>query len=252
MFNYIVSGILQGVFEWLPISSEGIVALFNKYSSSAVNPLDLALFLHLGTLLAVLIYFRKDFRKILLLKDKKLFSFLFFSTLISLLVAFPLYQFASSIALGGWLLFLTGLGLLITAFLQKSEKIKNKSKLPFLSNKLAFLAGFLQGLAVLPGVSRSGSTIFALSLSENKAPKDILKLSYLMSAPIVMASSLYLILKGGITFNFNVILALFFAFIIGLLSLKVLLKVVEKVNFFKFALFFGLLCILAGFIEFLV
>ncbi|MDP2951565.1 MAG: hypothetical protein Q8N55_04230, partial [bacterium] len=60
------------------------------------------------------------------------------------------------------------------------------------------------------------------------------------------------ILKGGITFNFNIIIALLFAFIIGFLSLKVLFKVVEKVNFFKFALVFGLLCILAGFVEFFV
>ncbi|MDP2950851.1 MAG: undecaprenyl-diphosphate phosphatase, partial [bacterium] len=206
MFNYIVSGVLQGIFEWLPISSEGIVALFNKYFSSVANPLDLALFLHLGTFLAVLIYFRRDFRKILLLKDKKLFSFLFFSTFISLLVAFPLYQFASSIALGGWLLFLTGFGLLLTAFLHKAKK----RALSLKGNKLALLVGFLQGLSVIPGVSRSGVTIFGLSFGERE-PREVLRLSYLMSAPIVMASSLYLILKGGITFNFNIIIALLFA-----------------------------------------
>ncbi|MBM4177595.1 undecaprenyl-diphosphate phosphatase, partial [Candidatus Gribaldobacteria bacterium] len=173
-------------------------------------------------------------------------------TAVSLLVAFPLYQIASKVILGGWLLFLTGFGLLLTAFLQKSKKIKEKSSFLFLSNKLALLAGFLQGFAVLPGVSRSGTTIFALSLSENKSPKDILKLSYLMSAPLVLASSFYLLLKGNLVFDFSSILALFFSFLVGLIFLKILLKLVEKINFFWFALLFACLCFLAGLIEFLL
>ncbi|MCG2690371.1 undecaprenyl-diphosphate phosphatase [Candidatus Parcubacteria bacterium] len=247
MFNFIISGILQGIFEWLPVSSEGIVALFNKYFSAGFNPLDLALFLHLGTLLAVLVYFRKDFWRILLLKDKKLFRFLLIATTISLIIAFPLYKIASSVALGGWLLFLTGFGLLATAFLHKTKK----QNLSLQGNKLAFLVGFLQGLSVIPGVSRSGATIFGLSFGERE-PREVLRLSYLMSAPVVAASSLFLLLKGDFTFNFDVGLALFFAFIVGFLSLKILLKVVEKVNFFKFALIFGLLCLVAGFVEFLI
>ena len=249
MFNFIISGVLQGIFEWLPISSEGVVALFNKYFSAGFNPLDLALFLHLGTLLAVLVYFRKDFWRILLLKDKKLFRFLLIATTISLIVAFPLYKIASKIALGGWLLFLTGFGLLATAFLQKKQ---GQAKIVLKDAKLTFLAGFLQGLAVLPGVSRSGSTIFALSLGENKTPKDILKLSYLMSAPVVLASSLFLIFKGDFVLSWGVLGAILFAFIVGFLSLKVLLKLVEKINFFCFALFFALLCFLAGLGEFIL
>jgi len=104
----------------------------------------------------------------------------------------------------------------------------------------------------LPGVSRSGSTIFALSLGENKTPKDILKLSYLMSAPVVLASSLFLIFKGDFVLSWGVLGAILFAFIVGFLSLKVLLKLVEKINFFWFALFFALLCFLAGLGEFIL
>ena len=62
MLDYIVLGILQGIFEWLPISSEGIVALLSQFLQKG-NPVDVALFLHLGTLLVVLIYrkFRQEF-----------------------------------------------------------------------------------------------------------------------------------------------------------------------------------------------
>lgn len=246
---FIISGILQGIFEWLPVSSEGILTLFNNYVLKEASPLDLALFLHLGTLLAVLFYFRKDFKDILLLKDKKLFWFLFLSTSVSLLIAFPLYKLASQVILGGWVLLLTGFGLLLTAWLQK---IKAKSSLPFLSNKLALLAGFLQGFSVMPGVSRSGTTIFALSLGEKKDPQSILKLSYLMSAPIVLSSTLFLLLKGKVVFDIQVLLSLALAFIFGLLFLKILLKLAARINFFKFALFFALLCFLASLIEFLI
>jgi len=70
MWEYILAGILQGIFEWLPISSEGIVALFTNFSLPEFNSIDFALFLHLGTLLAVVIYFWKDIRDLILLKDK--------------------------------------------------------------------------------------------------------------------------------------------------------------------------------------
>jgi len=73
--NYFILGLLQGVFEWIPISSEGVVALAAKYLGAAQNPVDLALFLHAGTLLAALIYYRRDWMRILTLKDRPLIRF---------------------------------------------------------------------------------------------------------------------------------------------------------------------------------
>lgn len=245
MFNYILLGIIQGVFEWLPISSEGISSLFSHFFIKGFNPVDLALFLHLGTLLAVIIYFRKDWWEIITFKNKKLLRFLFIATVISLLISYPIYKMIKNAVLGGSLLLVVGLGLLITAFFHK-KNLKIKIKL----DHLALLTGFLQGLAVIPGLSRSGATIFSLSLNEEN-PEKILKVSYLMSGPIVLASSFYLFLE-----NPNLASqswpALIASFIFGMISLKILINWSKKINFFKFALFFSLICFLGAILSFIL
>jgi undecaprenyl-diphosphatase len=243
MFIYILLGILQGLLEWIPISSEGVVALVSQIFSSGFNPVNIALFLHLGTLFAVLIYFRKDWIKVLTLKDKRLLRFLIISGIFSLIVGYPVYIAIKNIAIGNSLLLLTGLGLLLTAYFHKANKALEIS-----SDKLAILTGSLQGLAVIPGLSRSGSTIFGLSLNKSN-PSEVLRISYMMSFPAILSSSIFLsvnnpqlILSGWIS--------LIFSFLVGLLSLHFLLKLVSKINFFKFALIFAFLCIIGSLIGF--
>ena len=246
MLAYLFLGILQGVFEWLPVSSEGIVALASQFLEIRVNPVDLALFLHLGTLGAVLVYFKKDWQKMISLKDKKLLRFLVISSLISLIISYPIYQLVRNTILGASLLLIMGFALLGTAFLNKKKK-----KLNLISfEKLALVAGFFQGLAVIPGFSRSASTIFVLSLGELK-PVEILKTSYMMSVPIVLASSTYLFLKNPV-----LILeswpALMTSFLTGFLSLNFLINLAKKLDFFKFALFFSLACFLGVVVKLMV
>jgi len=237
----IILGILQGIFEWLPVSSEGIVALAG-YLFNIDNPIDTALFLHLGTLLAVLVYFRKDWLEIVTLKNKKLLRFLIITTIVSLIVAYPLYKLIKNIAIGNTLLLITGFALLITAYFQKRRLSIN-------SNNLAFITGLLQGLAVIPGLSRSGSTVFGLSMGKI-SPLEILKTSYIISGPVVLASSIYIALNEPIIINTWP--ALISSFITGLISLYILLNIAKRINFFKFILAFGLICILGGIIGFLL
>jgi len=75
IWKYILVSILQGVVEWLPISSEGVSTLTAQFLN-LTNPLDLALFLHLGTAGAAFLFFWKDWKKVLILRDKKLLKFL--------------------------------------------------------------------------------------------------------------------------------------------------------------------------------
>lgn len=241
MIKYIILGTLQGIFEWIPISSEGIVALISQFLLINENPIQTALFLHLGTLLAVIIYFRKEWRDVLFLKHSKLTRFLIVSTLVSLIVGYPLYKMVRDIAIGKGLLLTMGFALLFTAFFQK---LRRNLKIGF--DELAVLTGFLQGLAVIPGLSRSGATIFGLSLG-GLSPKETLKISYMMSAPVILASNVYLfwenrplLVKGGISFIFS--------FLIGILTLNFLIKISQKINFFKFALIFSSLCFLGALI----
>lgn len=242
MLDYTILGIIQGIFEWLPISSEGVVALVSQFFGQGLKPIDIALFLHLGTLLAVLIYFRDDWRKVILFQDLPLLRFLVIATVISLIIGFPLYQLLRDSSVGGGLLLIMGFGLLLTAYFHKKRQFFNLSL-----EKLAVLAGALQGLSVIPGLSRSGSTIFSLSLG-NLKPVEILKFSYMMSLPVVLASSIYLFLDnpGFILESWPALIA---SFIVGLLSLRFLITLSLRINFFNFALVFAILCFLGAGVQ---
>lgn len=247
MFQYIILGVLQGIFEWLPISSEGVVSLVSNIFKIGVNAVDLSLFLHIGTLMAVIIYFWHDFIDLLMIKDKKFFKFFILVTIISLAVGFPVYKFARELNIGNGLLILMGFALIATAFFQKQGRKFNLS-----DSQLALIVGLLQGFSAIPGLSRSGSTIFGLSLKEND-PEKVLKTSFIISAPVVFASSAYLILFGDkVLFSSGAFVAIFFSFLVGLMSLKLLLGWAKKINFFWFALIFGLLCLAGGILAFLV
>lgn len=240
MIEYIILGILQGVLEWIPVSSEGIVVLFSNYFIKDLNAIDVSIFLHMGTFLAVMIYFYKDWIEILSFKKIELFKFIFIVTAISGALGFLLYNVSKEIVMGGGLLFLMGLGLLLTSYFQKK-------KIDFNINKKfsPWIVGLLQGFSAIPGVSRSGSTIFGLSLFE-KDTVQILKVSYLLSAPLVFCSSAYLYLKDPAIVNNESLLALLFSFIFGVITLRFLLKLVQKINFSSFTFIFGILCILSG------
>lgn len=253
MWIYSLLGIIQGIFEWIPISSEGIVALVSQalidgstsLTTGKVNPIDIALFLHLGTLFAVMVYFRKDWKEVLMLRNLKLLKFLTISTVISLAVGYPLYMAARTMVFGSSLLLVMGFGLLLTAYFHRKRSFYGVG-----FNKLAVISGFLQGLAVIPGLSRSGSTIFGLSLGELH-PSKILKISYMMSAPVVLASSIYLFLTQP-ALIIEGWASLITSFVVGILFLHFLIRIAGKINFFKFALFFSILCFLGAIVGFII
>ncbi|KPJ72565.1 hypothetical protein AMJ48_03155 [Parcubacteria bacterium DG_74_1] len=245
MSEYILLGIIQGIFEWIPISSEGVVALASQFLVEDFRPVDVSLFLHLGTLFAVLIYFRKDWQEILMFKNLKLLKFLLIATLVSLIIGYPLYKMIENVVVGSALLMVMGFGLLITAYFSKTKRTFEIS-----SKKLAIVTGFLQGLSVIPGLSRSGATIFGLSLGKTD-PQEVLKISYLMSAPTVFVSSIYLFLKEP-TLISEAWPALISSFVLGILTLGFLLRIARTINFFKFALIFSFLCFLGAAINFLI
>jgi len=259
MLEQIILGTIQGITEWLPVSSEGILVLIKTIffaKQELEETIKQVLFLHLGTLLAAFVYFRKDVLSLIKtlfnykladLETKKIFKFLIIVTLISGSLGFILLKIfvglESELFLSSKILTLIiGFLLIITGILQLKALNKGNKKAIDLNNKDSFLLGLMQGLAVLPGLSRSGLTISALLLRKFNS-KDTLRLSFLMSLPIVLGGNIILNLKY-FTFSIELIIGLVFSFIFGLLTIDLLLRIAKKINFGYFVLIFGLLVII--------
>ncbi len=238
MWAYLLLGILQGIFEWLPVSSEGVVALASQLMVGGINPVDVSLFLHLGTFFVVMVYFRKGWKEVATLKDPGLLRFLAITTVISLAIGLPVYLAVRSVATGVALLFVMGIGLLFTACFHRSGRATGMGL-----GRLAAIAGILQGFSVIPGLSRSGSTIFGLSLGDLK-PSDVLRLSYMMSAPVILVSAAFVAISNPVVISAWP--SLITSFIMGFASLHFLMRISQRMNFFWFALVFALLCFVGG------
>ncbi len=259
MLEGIIFGIIQGIVEWLPVSSEGVIVLIkvNFFGGGGLEDIiKFALFLHLGTALAAVVYFRKDvveiFKTLFNYKsateeNKKIFNFLFIATLISGVFGLILLKTLSGAenALGGSsdvVNFTIGVLLLITAYLQfKKSKVTSIRTSKDIKMSDGLVLGVVQGFAALPGLSRSGLTVASLLLRKFDE-EYALKLSFLMSIPIVLAGNVLLNIKDFNLTSEN-LFGFFFSFIFGVATIHVLFKVAKKVNFAYFVLIFGLLMI---------
>ncbi len=264
MFEAIVLGIVQGVAEWLPVSSEGLIFLIKTNffgGGDFIEIAKLALFLHFGTFLAALVYFRKEVW--ILLKalvnykkagesTKKILNFLIITTIISGVLGFLLIKlfegFEGKIEDSTRFVTLAiGLLLLVTAFLQfKAKSINTEKGSDGIKKSDNIILGLVQGFAVLPGLSRSGLTVSVLLLRKFNE-ESALKLSFLMSMPIVLAGNIVLNL-ADFSFDLPMLLGLFASFVFGLITIDLLLKLARKVNFAIFILIFAIITIVSVFI----
>jgi undecaprenyl-diphosphatase len=273
VIEYVIIAILQGLVEWLPISSSGQVMIvsINFFGISSDEAFSLSIWLHLGTTLAVLLKFRTDYIKILksffqkrIVSDEidiKYRNWLIYATIGTGIVALPLYFIFRIIILAAFnasqgdiiMLIISGLLILTGIILLKFRKkfgIKtissiNKNQL----KKDSLISGLFQGFAILPGISRSGFTVSSIML-ENYEQDSALKLSFLMSVPVALASIGVDIIfgEGSVFSELNPIIILLvtgISFFIGYLTMEFLLKIAKKVEF-------GYFCILYGVISFLI
>jgi len=254
----IIVALIQGLVEWLPISSEGQVVLF-LYNFAPVQEeqiLSLVVWLHLGTALAVIVKYPRVILEILSLKDKKLFRLLLVATLSTAITAVPLYFFLRENlernqgellnVLVGALLLVTAIVLYLPTRRDKETRMDTEREV---EDREAVSTGLIQGLAVLPGLSRSGVTISAL-LMQRIDKETAMKFSFLMSVPAVIAILILELLTGSTlptsvgTLDFIMIEGI--VFVTGLASMEFLLRLARRISFWKLCLVLAVVAILFG------
>lgn len=244
----ILLGIIQGIAEWLPISSEAMVTLAGRFLLGAgyQESLGAAIWLHSGTALSALVYFRNDVITILksiMSNERKLLLFLLAATLATSVSALPLLLLAFTIELPDWLFtFAIGAFLVLVALLQRKRpdsETEHDLALP-----KAAITGVVQGFAILPGFSRSGLTTAAL-LYQDYSLKEALRLSFLMSIPVTVGIQVFLpFVSGDFHLSPELLVGSLAAAVVGLITISALMEFAGRFNFFKATLGLGLLVIL--------
>lgn len=245
----VLIGVLQGLLEWLPVSSEGnlVIVLVSVFGLSAEETISTAIFLHIGTGLAALVYFRKEVIQILIgdtPEQADLRSKLFMITLLTGVVGFPIYMwFNISLAIGEILLAITGLALILTGLLQQQAAQQEQTGSE-LSWSISLLLGAAQGLAIIPGLSRSGLTT-SIMLFRNFTGEEAFRISFLMSIPASFAAAFGMILVDGFTPDPLSLVSALVAAIVGYLAIDALLGLARRVSFWKICIGLGALAVLA-------
>ncbi|HEY0089084.1 MAG TPA: undecaprenyl-diphosphate phosphatase, partial [Candidatus Lokiarchaeia archaeon] len=230
---------------------------------------SLSIWLHLGTMIAVLVKFRKEFLNIFKSftkyeyegksVDLKRRNWLVLGTIGTAITALPLYFIFKTLIIGEFsalqgdfiTLIITGLLVMTGIILMLTKKMFGINTLDDVSNKEVikdgFIAGLIQGLAVLPGISRSGVTTSAI-LFEKYEQNSALKLSFMVSVPAVLGAIFVdIIFAKGSVFAFldifTIILITLISFIVGYLTMDLLLKIAKKVGFNYFCIIYGVIAL---------
>lgn len=270
----IILGIIQGLTEFLPVSSSGHLVLFQHLFGLKEAELLFNVCVHLGTLVAVVIVFRREIIKILSAlsqmvsfggqKEKRLqkvhsdpelkMAVLIIigsipTAVLGLLFAGIADRLFSSALITGLMLMVTGWLLWLT---RKTKAPMASANSGHLTSGKAFIIGIVQGLAIIPGISRSGSTI-SIGLLLGIDRETAARYSFLLSIPAILGAGL-LSLKGGMSqanpFIWRSLLGAVTAALVGYGALKSLLHMVKKGRLYLFAPYCWLVGILAIILSF--
>ena len=227
-FYTLILALIQGITEFIPVSSSSHLIIFSKESNFSYESLELDVGLHLGSLIAILLYFRKDLIEIK--KNKNLLSLFFFGSLPLFIVGFMIYytgliNYLRNIEIIAWSTLLFGILLYIADKCKINKKIDNN-----LNFKNIFLIGIFQCLALIPGVSRSGITITSARLIKfNRL--DASKISFYLSIPALLGASflgLKEVVNKDLDFNLIIFVSSILSFIFSYLTIKYFLIYVQK------------------------
>ncbi|MDD5193136.1 MAG: undecaprenyl-diphosphate phosphatase [Candidatus Nanoarchaeia archaeon] len=246
----IVLSIIQGVAEWFPVSSSGHLAIFQKIFG--FENLSFDVFLHLASIIAVIILFRKEIARIFYLKDRKNLRDLLLIILgiipagiLGFLFKKQIAGFFSSLMYIGIFFILSGILVYSTRFSKEKKETLNWLDSLFI--------GIFQAIAIVPGISRSGATISS-GMFRGLKKEAAVKFSFLLAIPIVLGAALLEIRDLsflGIDYPM-LIISFIITFVTSLMTIKYLLKIVKSDKFYLFGIYnfiLGVLVLLWGFVR---
>lgn len=228
LIEIIILSLIQGVSEFLPISSSAHLIIISTLHDFKSNSLLIDVSLHLGSLLAIIFYFRKDLLNIQ--NNKKLLTLLIAGSLPIIIVGYFLYNteliyLLRDVKVIAWTTIIFGIVLYIA---DKNKFTKNINS--NLDLKAILYIGFFQTLALIPGVSRAGITITAgRFLKFNRF--DASKISFLLSIPALAGASVLSlkdIFQQSFEFNYLVLIAISLSFFFSYITVKFFLDYINK------------------------
>jgi len=247
-FQAFILAIVQGITEWLPVSSSAHLAII-QHLFNISPPVFFDIALHLGTLVSVLLFFRNDIIRLINEKDVKMLLFIIIASIPTAIIGLALRDFFESFFSN---ITLIGIALLVTGAMLFSTRYADDKKQKQLGLASALMIGVAQGIAVAPGISRSGSTIsigMLLGIEKEKAAR----FSFLLSIPAVLGASILEGRKAALSsIDFGpMVLGVIIAAAVGYLTIGFLLEIIRKNSFSVFAYYcwlLGVMVIILGLI----
>ena len=238
MLEVIILSIVQGITEFLPISSSAHLILISKYFNFSNENLTLDVSLHLGSLLAIILYFRNELFDFI--NNKKLFFKILLSSIPVIVFGFFLIKLnlidhLRNYKVIGWSTVIFGLVLYFSDRVKIKKTINHDFKY-----STALYIGIFQILSLIPGVSRSGITISGARFF-NFDRIDSAKISFLLSIPTLSAASLYniqnLIMEKNFSISILNLLGVLLSFLFSYITIKFLIKFLKKFSLFSFVVY---------------
>ncbi len=238
MIEILILSLVQGITEFIPVSSSSHLILISEYSNFENKKLEIDVGLHIGSFIAVIAFFRKDIFNFI--KNKNLLLKVIFGSMPVIITGFVLVKFnlieiVRNIEVIGWMTLIFGIILYV------SDKNRNHKKIKTNFNfKNVAIIGFMQVLSLVPGVSRSGICITgARFLSFSRF--DSAKISFLLSIPTLGAISIYglknIITAESLDFSFLIFLSISLSFIFSYITIKFFLDYMQKFSLNLFVIY---------------
>ena len=252
MIEIIILSLIQGITEFLPVSSSSHLILISEFLNFDNQSLSIDVSLHIGSFVAVVFYFKKDI--ISFFSNKIIFFKILISSFPVMIIGFYLVETGiieqiRNIKVIAFTTIIFG----ILLFISDKFKLEKKLSKDF-TYKSALFVGFFQILSLIPGVSRSGIAITAARLL-NFRRVDAAKISFLISIPILGAVSIFgiknLVISNNLDFTYLNLLSIFISFFFSLITIKYFLNYINKFSlniFVYYRVLLGLLLIVLAYL----